>query len=222
MDLIIFLYLLTTYFCIREFQVRVAWTDNRRKNAKEPEQVEVVARQMPGRSRPATGRSRGFAGIEKPTILYSRQELAERLRLAWKHREENKANINIFLAHGTLEKRCDSEMSMTITAPPSPLSKSDTAKLEVSLASNCEETQDETCFHENCMVKEIDKTNIVIKKSSPLENGSLLKNCQELSEFGELCSERQAEALEEEKMSKRKASVVEDTPINEVRSFLIH
>lgn len=156
------------------------------------------------------------------SILYSRQELAERLRLAWKHREENKANINIFLAHGTLEKRCDSEMSMTITAPPSPLSKSDTAKLEVSLASNCEETQDETCFHENCMVKEIDKTNIVIKKSSPLENGSLLKNCQELSEFGELCSERQAEALEEEKMSKRKASVVEDTPINEVRSFLIH
>lgn len=40
---------------------------------------------------------------EKATILYSRQELAERLRLAWKQREKNKSNIDIFLAHNAFE-----------------------------------------------------------------------------------------------------------------------
>nr|XP_034189349.1 uncharacterized protein LOC117608396 [Osmia lignaria] len=106
-------------------KVRIAWKENRNQNEREVEQVEVVARQIPGRSRPATGRSRGFIAIDKPSILCSRQELAERLRLAWKHREESKANINIFLAHKTLEDRCDSEMSShaTVTAPSSPESK---------------------------------------------------------------------------------------------------
>ncbi|XP_033340242.2 uncharacterized protein LOC117228549 [Megalopta genalis] len=102
-------------------KVRVAWSENHRKNEKELEQVEVVARQIPGRTRPGTGKSRGYIGIEKPPILCSRQELAERLRLAWKHREENKTNINIFLAHGTVEDRCDSEMSShaSVTTPSS-------------------------------------------------------------------------------------------------------
>lgn len=95
----------------------------------------MVARQIPGRSRPVTGRSRGFVGIDKPTILYSRQELAERLRLAWKQREENKANISIFLAHSTLGERCDSEMSnqATVTAPPSPLPTDVTSNSEIPL-----------------------------------------------------------------------------------------
>lgn len=95
--------------------------------------MEVVARQIPSRSRPATGhRSAGRnyvvrtagAAVEKASILYSRQELAERLRLAWKHREENKANIDIFLAHGfAVEERCGSELSMS--APPTPLPRKD-------------------------------------------------------------------------------------------------
>ncbi|KOC67474.1 hypothetical protein WH47_11653 [Habropoda laboriosa] len=116
-------------------KVRVAWKETRSKNEKELEQVEVVARQIPGRSRPITGRSRGFVGIEKPSILYSRQELAERLRLAWKHREQNKANINIFLARGTIAERCDSEMSShaTITAPSSPTRKNDESECKTSL-----------------------------------------------------------------------------------------
>ncbi|XP_076635470.1 uncharacterized protein LOC143348759 [Colletes latitarsis] len=101
--------------CSERLKVRVAWSENRQKNGKDLEHVEVVARQIPGRSRPATGKTRSFNVIEKPTILYSRQELAERLRLAWKHREENKANINIFLAHGILQERCDSEMSQDVT-----------------------------------------------------------------------------------------------------------
>lgn len=94
--------------------------------------MEVVARQIPGRSRPATGKSRGYVGIEKPPILCSRQELAERLRQAWKHREENKTNINIFLAHGTVEKRCDSAMSSHASAatPSPPLLKNNGDKAQ--------------------------------------------------------------------------------------------
>ncbi|XP_011144528.2 uncharacterized protein LOC105186182 [Harpegnathos saltator] len=106
-------------------KVRVAWSDDRRGCDGELEQVEVVARQIPGRSRQSTsGRSAGrgyVGGVEKASILYSRQELAERLRLAWKHREENRANIDIFLAHGfAVEERCDSELSMSVPATPLP------------------------------------------------------------------------------------------------------
>ncbi|KYM85874.1 hypothetical protein ALC53_04363 [Atta colombica] len=102
-------------------KVRVAWGDDRH-GCNNLAQVEVVARQIPSRSRPTTGRSgRNYATTEKASILYSRQELAERLRLAWKHREQNKANIDIFLAHGmAVEERCDSQLSMSI--PSSPLS----------------------------------------------------------------------------------------------------
>ncbi|KYN17106.1 hypothetical protein ALC57_10635 [Trachymyrmex cornetzi] len=103
-------------------KVRVAWGDDRH-GCDNLAQVEVVARQIPSRSRPTTGRSgRAYATTEKASILYSRQELAERLRLAWKHREQNKANIDIFLAHGVaVEERCDSQLSISI--PSSPLSR---------------------------------------------------------------------------------------------------
>lgn len=102
--------------------MRVAWGDDRR-SCDNLAQVEVVARQIPSRSRPATGRSDSAHVIaEQASILYSRQEIAERLRQAWRHRERNKANIDIFLAHGmTVEERCDSELSMS--TPPTPLSK---------------------------------------------------------------------------------------------------
>lgn len=93
----------------------------------------MVARQIPGRSRSTNGgRSRGFVGTEKPTILYSRLELAERLRLAWKYREKNKANINIFLARETVDERCESEMSNHTNAS-SPVRKKDESKIEISL-----------------------------------------------------------------------------------------
>ncbi|KAK2585089.1 hypothetical protein KPH14_008601 [Odynerus spinipes] len=94
-------------------KVRVAWGERHSENDS-IEHVEVVARQITGRSKSASRKSRNTAIIgndEKASILYSRQELTERLRLAWKHREENKANIDIFLAHGIVEERCDSESS---------------------------------------------------------------------------------------------------------------
>lgn len=101
--------------------MRVAWGDDRH-DCDGLAQVEVVARQIASRSRPTTGRSgRTYATAEKASILYSRQELAERLRLAWKHREQNKGNIDIFLAHNVaVEERCESELSMS--TPPTPFS----------------------------------------------------------------------------------------------------
>ncbi|XP_017763785.1 PREDICTED: uncharacterized protein LOC108553419 [Eufriesea mexicana] len=140
-------------------KVRVAWKENRPRNEEELGQVEVVARQIRGRSRSSTGRSRGFVGMDKPTILYSRLELAERLRLAWKHREKNKANINIFLARETLDERCESQTSTntTITAPSSPVRKKDESETEVPLVNSCKITQDEG--------KEKEIAEVITKKS---------------------------------------------------------
>ncbi|XP_076245786.1 uncharacterized protein LOC143186171 isoform X2 [Calliopsis andreniformis] len=210
-------------------KVRVAWTEGRRKNEKELEHVEVVARQIPGRSKPITGRSRGFAGIEKPTILYTRQELAERLRLAWKHREENKANINIFLAHGTLEKRCDSEMSVTITAPTTPLSRSNTA-VETPEASydTCKATRDE----EPCMFFDGDygekgsEDSVLGKSIISVENGNRSVSKTDYHEVAleeeDPCPEtRRTEVVEEDKMiknEKRKDSIAEATETSEPSS----
>ena len=105
-------------------KIRIAWGEQKSKS---DEQVEIIARQIPGKSRPPTARSLKTSSrpsiSEKATILYTRQELAERLRLAWKQREENKSNIDIFLAHNTVEERSDSQLSTSTsgTAPPTPL-----------------------------------------------------------------------------------------------------
>lgn len=107
----------------------------------------MVARQIPGRSKSSSGRSRGFIGIEKSSIFYSRLELAERLRLAWQNREKNKANINIFLARETLDERCDSEISNHITAPSSPVN--DKSKIEIPLDNSYKMIQDEDREKEN-------------------------------------------------------------------------
>lgn len=105
-------------------KIRIAWSEQSSKSTEN--QVEIVARQIPGKSRPPTTRNLKISRpliTEKATILYSRQELAERLRLAWKQREANKSNIDIFLAHNTVEERCDSQLSNVTTTPTTPLSK---------------------------------------------------------------------------------------------------
>ncbi|XP_011495018.1 PREDICTED: uncharacterized protein LOC105359945 [Ceratosolen solmsi marchali] len=98
-------------------RVRVAWSEQTLK-PKNDGGVEIVARQIPtGKlTRSTNGRdNKSVAGRcplrDRATILYSRQELAERLREAWRQREVNKSNIDIFLAHNTVEDRCDSVMS---------------------------------------------------------------------------------------------------------------
>lgn len=107
-------------------KIRIAWGEQRSKSSES--QVEIVARQIPGKSRPPTARNLKISRpliTEKASILYSRQELAERLRLAWKQREANKSNIDIFLAHNTVEERCDSQLSTStnVTTPSTPLPK---------------------------------------------------------------------------------------------------
>ncbi|XP_044014271.1 uncharacterized protein LOC122856617 [Aphidius gifuensis] len=95
-------------------KVRIAWTSSIEKEPK----VEIIASRIGTASNKRNninGNSSvtsSVIGNDKATILYSRQELAERLRLAWKQREANKSNIDIFLAHDmTTEERCDSRMS---------------------------------------------------------------------------------------------------------------
>ncbi|CAL7936085.1 unnamed protein product [Xylocopa violacea] len=174
-------------------KVRVAWKQNRQKNEKELEQVEVVAHQIPGRSKPPIARSKVFMGLEKPTILYSRQELAERLRLAWKHREENKANISIFLARGTLDERCDSVMSncTTITSrPPSPVRNMD------------DESSVETPFEEVIRKKSIQ----VLSEDN--NTATLKQNCDELSyNLKRSFTETTSEENEVSRQASRKSNV---------------
>ncbi|CAG5082341.1 Protein of unknown function [Cotesia congregata] len=90
-------------------KVRIAWSSSGLDETK----VEVVASRI-GTSAKTRGLSNSsLMNSDKATILYSRQELAERLRLAWKQREANKSNIDIFLAHETIDEssRCDSRLS---------------------------------------------------------------------------------------------------------------
>ncbi|XP_046414689.1 uncharacterized protein LOC124176897 [Neodiprion fabricii] len=101
-------------------KVRVAWDDNNQDSVEND--VAVIARQIPGKLRPPTARTKVTtrpAISEKASILYSRQELAERLRLAWKQREENRANIDIFLAQNAVESNCDSRPSSCAASAPS-------------------------------------------------------------------------------------------------------
>lgn len=88
--------------------VKVAWTDRRQQDSSNSNVV-VVATRCTGQprpvsckpQRPATGNLPSIGG-EKDTILYTRQQLAERLRRAWREREENRPNLDIFLAHSNV------------------------------------------------------------------------------------------------------------------------
>lgn len=88
--------------------VKVAWTDRRQQDSSNSNVV-VVAKRCTGQprpvsckpQRPATGNLPSIGG-EKDTILYTRQQLAERLRRAWREREENRPNLDIFLAHSNV------------------------------------------------------------------------------------------------------------------------
>lgn len=90
-------------------KVRIAWSSSGLEETK----VEVVASRIGTSAKTRGLSSSSMINSDKATILYSRQELAERLRLAWKQREANKSNIDIFLAHETIDEssRCNSRLS---------------------------------------------------------------------------------------------------------------
>jgi len=89
--------------------VRLAWADNKqRDNSKN--NVQVVAKRCVGQHRPVTLKGHRAAAGNLPnisgsmdTILYTRQQLAERLRSAWREREQSRPNLDIFLAHSNVE-----------------------------------------------------------------------------------------------------------------------
>jgi hypothetical protein len=101
----------------------VAWTDRRQQDSCNGN-VEVVAKRCTGQpkpvsckpQRPVTGNLPSIGG-ERDTILYTRQQLAERLRRAWREREQSRPNLNIFLAHSSADSAEDDKPT-TDTAQP--------------------------------------------------------------------------------------------------------
>ncbi|XP_011314331.1 uncharacterized protein [Fopius arisanus] len=111
----------STWASVERPKVRIAWSSQVEDSPK----VEVIASRIGTTSASKSGRTTFAASsviaADKAAILYSRQELAERLRLAWKQREANKSNIDIFLAHETAEDRCESRLSTSSCAEPKTL-----------------------------------------------------------------------------------------------------
>ncbi|CAH1371944.1 unnamed protein product [Tenebrio molitor] len=81
----------------RPHPIRIAWADN---SLASPKQEGVVAKKCLKEAKKPPKLSR-HSSLEKESILYSKQELADRLRQALKDREQTKPNLNIFLAHNT-------------------------------------------------------------------------------------------------------------------------
>ncbi|XP_070163340.1 uncharacterized protein [Polyergus mexicanus] len=198
-------------------KVRVAWGDDRHE-CDGLAQVEVVARQIPSRSRPTTGRSgRTYTTTEKASILYSRQELAERLRLAWKHREQNKANIDIFLAHNVaVEERCESELSMSTSPTPLTGEEPDFMKSEeksprnLKVPGNLEERGRKTREIDNGDKKECETK--LEAASGMMENDLLIKRDENVTkevdkERGENERNTQTNSDVEEKKKKTKINI---------------
>lgn len=73
--------------------------------------VEVVAIKCQSQPRPLSVKAQRFRNPllgNKDTLMYTRMQLAERLRNAWSEREKIKPNLNIFLAHASNTTRSDS------------------------------------------------------------------------------------------------------------------
>lgn len=88
--------------------VRLAWSERRQLSCEEPSQpatVGVVVQRVRGLPRPVTAKP-ARSTAPPPSILYSRQQLAERLRLAWRDRQQ-RPNLDIFLAHNSIDKTDD-------------------------------------------------------------------------------------------------------------------
>ncbi|KAG8337111.1 hypothetical protein J6590_031089 [Homalodisca vitripennis] len=87
---------------VRPRPVRIAWTERRQVSCEGDVPVGVVVQRCKGLPRPVTAKPAKTAA-PPDTILYSRQQLAERLRIAWRDRQE-RPNLDIFLAHNSVDK----------------------------------------------------------------------------------------------------------------------
>ncbi|XP_044272453.1 uncharacterized protein LOC123016244 [Tribolium madens] len=91
----------------RPHPIRIAWAES-----PSPKEEGVVAKKCLKEAKKPPKLSR-HSSLEKDSILYSKQELAERLRQALKSRE--KPNLDIFLAHNT---QIEDEVEETISKEP--------------------------------------------------------------------------------------------------------
>lgn len=76
--------------------IKIAWAEPI------PEEEGVIAKKCVAEEKKC--KLTRHASLEKDSILYPKQELAERLRLALEDREKSKKNLNIFLAHNTRDE----------------------------------------------------------------------------------------------------------------------
>ncbi|RZB40193.1 hypothetical protein BDFB_007425 [Asbolus verrucosus] len=76
--------------------IKIAWAET---DPESPKEEGVIAKKCIKVKK--TPKLTKHSSLEKESILYSKQELAERLRQALKEREQEKPNLNIFLAHNT-------------------------------------------------------------------------------------------------------------------------
>lgn len=84
--------------------IKLAWSENIQKSLDEQifkRDEGIVAKKCKEAKRPVTAKIRKQSSLDRDSILYSRQELAERLRQAWEDREKGKQNLDIFLAPNT-------------------------------------------------------------------------------------------------------------------------
>ncbi|KAK6627105.1 hypothetical protein RUM44_009582 [Polyplax serrata] len=93
---------------------KVAWIDKKQDSLETPLDVEVVAKKCQGQPRPVSIKAQRFRNPligNKDTLVYTRLQLAARLRNAWSERDKTKPNINIFLAHASDTTRSDNSPS---------------------------------------------------------------------------------------------------------------
>lgn len=98
---------------VRPRPVKIAWSERRQlsQDIDNSVGVEVVAQRCKGQPRPVTAKPArsNLLSVQNDTILYSREQLAERLRVAWRERQETRPNLDIFLAHNSLDHGVNDE-----------------------------------------------------------------------------------------------------------------
>jgi hypothetical protein len=121
----------------------VAWTDNRQEDN---DNVEVIAKRCTGQPRPVTCKPHlPSIGGDKDTILYTRQQLAERLRRAWLEREQSGRSLDIFLAHSNLVSKEEDDSPTDTTQSPSPITD------DISLSAPRNMIRDSSCAKKNTL-----------------------------------------------------------------------
>ncbi|XP_021917841.1 uncharacterized protein LOC110828936 [Zootermopsis nevadensis] len=154
--------------------VKVAWTDHRQEDS---ENVEVVVKRCTGQPRPVTCKPHlPSIGCDKDTILYTRQQLAERLRRAWLEREHSGRSLDIFLAHSNLESKEEEEEDSSADTKQSPSRVAEDRSLSASRNSvrysKCAKKNAFPCAQNNLNSTLYISNAVGVSKNTPLKKNS--------------------------------------------------